>query len=208
MIPQHARLDLLMKLRIPLTCFSFLALCFAGCSGARLSHEEARRQIAAIGTSALVPGSIQVQRIVSQTDKDAIAETTVALAFQFKRDKPTDAWRVAAVRLGDRDWVGVDELIAAVNDNRRRATLKSLQLLAVGIAAFQQKNGSAPNAKDIVTLTDILHPGYMTDLVRTDAWGRPILFESSPAGYRLLSFGPDGMQGTPDDIQLPSSPTP
>src|SRR6185436_8756291 len=144
MIPQHARLDLLMKLRIPLTCVSFLALCFAGCSGARLSHEEARRQIAAIGTSALVPGSIQVQRIVSQTDKDAIAETTVALAFQFKPDKPTDAWRVAAVRLGDRDWVGVDELIAAVNDNRRRATLKSLQLLAVGIAAFRQKNGNVP----------------------------------------------------------------
>src|SRR6185295_2235921 len=135
MISQHARLDLLMKPRIPLTCFFFLALSLAGCSGARLSHEEARRQIAAIGTSALVPGSIQIQRIVSQTDKNAIAETTVALAFEFKRDKPTDAWRVASVRLGDRDWVGVDELLAATHDNRRRATLQSLQLLANGIAA-------------------------------------------------------------------------
>src|SRR5689334_20289303 len=117
MIPQRARLELLMKPLISLSCTALLAASLAACSGARLSHEEARRQIAAIGSSALVPGSIQVQRIVSQTDKDAIAETTVALAFEFKRDKPSDAWHVAAVRLGDRDWVGVDELITAINDN-------------------------------------------------------------------------------------------
>src|SRR5262249_10901949 len=158
---------------ISLTWAPLLAASLAGCSGARLSHEEARRQIAAIGSSALVPGSIQIQRIVSQTDKDAIAETTVALAFEFQRDKPTDAWRVAAVRLGDRDWVGLDELITAVNDNRRRATLQSLQALANGIATFRQRNGSLPNAKDISTLNDILHPNYMKDLVQTDAWGRP-----------------------------------
>jgi hypothetical protein len=197
-----------MKARIPLMCAPLLAACLAGCSGARLSHEEARRQIAAIGTSTLVPGSIQIQRIVSQTDKDAIAETTVALAFEFKRDKTSDPWRVAAVRLGDRDWVGVDELIAAINDNRRKVTLQSLQALAKGIAAFQQRNGSLPNAKDIETLTDILHPNYMSVLVRTDAWGHPFLFEITPPGNRLVSFGPDVIRGTADDIQLPASTAP
>jgi hypothetical protein len=197
-----------MKSLIPLTWAALFTSFLMGCSGARLSHEEARRQIAAIGTSTLVPGSIQIQRIVSQTDKDAIAETTVALAFEFKRDKPSDAWHVAAVRLGDRDWVGLDELVTAVNDNRRRATLQSLQLVANGIAAFRQRNGTLPNAKDIVSLSDILHPTYMTDLVRTDAWGHPILFETTPSGYFLLSFGPDGIRGTADDIQLPASSKP
>jgi len=196
-----------MKLLI-LSCTALLAASSAACSSARLSHEEARRQIAAIGSSALVPGSIQVQRIVSQTDKDAIAETTVALAFEFKRDKPSDAWHVAAVRLGDRDWVGLDELVTAINDNRRRSTLQSLQTLARGITAFQQRNGSLPSAKDIESLNDVLHPNYMTDLVQTDAWGRPILFEIAPPGYRLLSLGPDGIRGTADDIQLPTTTAP
>src|SRR5262245_41621714 len=130
MISQHARLESLMKALIPLTLAALVACFFTACSGARLSHEEARRQIAAIGSSALVPGSIQVQRIVSQTDKDAIAETTVALAFEFKRNSSSEPWRVAAVRLGDRDWVGLDELVAAINENRRRSTLQSLQSLA------------------------------------------------------------------------------
>jgi hypothetical protein len=110
--------------------------------------------------------------------------------------------------LGDRDWVGIDELVTAVNDNRRRSTLQSLQALTNGISAYQQKNGSLPGARDIVALTDILHPNYMPDLVRSDAWGRAILFEVTPNGFRLLSFGPDGVRGTPDDIQLPASTGP
>src|SRR5262249_51252216 len=118
MISQRARLKLPMKALISLTCAPLLTASLVDCSSAQLSHEEARRQLAAIGTSPLVPGSIQIQRIVSQTDKDAIAETRVALAFEFKRDRPSDPWHVAAVRLGDRDWVGLDELVTAVNDNR------------------------------------------------------------------------------------------
>jgi hypothetical protein len=172
----------------------------AGCTGARLSHDEVRRQIAAIGTSALLPDSIQVQRIVSQSDKDAIAETTVSLAFEFKREKPSDPWHIAAVRLGDRDWIGVDELLAAINDSRRRTTLDSMQKLSTGIAAFRQRTGAAPNATEISGLMDILHPSYMTELVRADAWGHPIHYEVSGASYRLVSFGADGIRGTADDI--------
>jgi hypothetical protein len=174
----------------------------AGCSGSRLSHDEARRKIAEVANSSLVPGSIQVQRIVSQSDKAAIAETSVALAFEFKRNKPTDPWHIAAVRLGDRDWLGVDEIIAAVNESRRRTTLESFQKLAAGIATFRQRNGTSPNATEIVGLTDILHPTYMTDLVRLDAWGRPIRYEVQGASFRLLSDGPDGVRGTPDDVLL------
>ena len=178
------------------------AIVIAGCSGARLSHDEARKKIAEIGTSSLVPGSIQIQRITSQTDKDAIAETTVSLAFEFKRDKTSDPWHVAAVRLGDRNWVGVDEIIASVNESRRRSTMESLQKLSTGIASFRQKNGTSPAASDIVDLTNILHPTYMTDLVRTDAWNRPIRYESSGNTFRLLSYGPDGIRGTADDVAL------
>ena len=189
-------------LRAALACTAILATTSAGCSSSRLSHDEARRQIAEIGNSSLVPGAIQVQRIVSQTDKDAIAEISVSLAFEFQRNKVSDPWHIAAVRMGDRDWVGVDEIVAAVNESRRRTTLESFQKLATGIATFRQRTGAAPDASEIVALTNILHPAYMADLVRLDAWGRPIRYEVVGAGFRLLSDGADGVRGTSDDVLL------
>jgi hypothetical protein len=187
---------------VTFACSLVVAGLSAGCSSARLSHDEARKQIAEIGNSSLVPDSIHIQRIVSQTDKDAIAETSVAMAFEFQRSKSSDPWHISAVRMGDRDWVGVAEIIAAVNESRKRTTMESFQKLVVGIEAYRQRNGASPNATDIVGLTNILHPTYMPDLIRLDAWGRPIHYEVVGASFRLLSDGPDGIRGTPDDLQL------
>lgn len=176
---------------------------FTGCASARLSHDDARRKIAEIGRSTLVPDAIEIRRIVSQTETQAIAETTVTLAFQFKKDTPDGDWKVEAVRLGDRDWIDLNELLAAVNEGRRRETVQSMEKLIAGINGYQQRNGSVPNVRNIVALTDLLHPGYMTELVRLDGWGNPIEFEPTPTGFRLTSRGPDTLRGSPDDIVLP-----
>jgi hypothetical protein len=124
------------------------------------------------------------------------------MAFEFKRDKTSDPWRIAAVRMGDRDWIGVDEIITAVNESRRRTTLESFQKLATGISVFEQQTGSAPKATDIVSLTNILHPTYMADLVRLDAWGHQIRYEVTGSRFRLISDGADGVRGTADDLLL------
>ena len=191
------------KMKRALHLLFLMAILSSACSGARLSRDEARKRIVEIGSSSLVPNAVEIRRIVSQDENQAIAETTVTLAFQFKRDKPGNQWRVAAVRLGDRDWISLDELLVAINDGRRRETLQSLQKLAAVIANFRQRNGSLPNATDIVTLTDILHPLYMTDLIREDAWGHPIVYEVTAPDFRLRSYGADGLRGTQDDIVLP-----
>src|SRR5438093_8201977 len=99
-----------------------LVLC--ACTSARLSHDEARKKIAEIGRSNLVPDAIEIRRIVSQTDTEAIAEASVTLAFQFKRTKPDSEWQIAAVRLGDRDWISLDELLSAINEGRRKVTIE------------------------------------------------------------------------------------
>jgi hypothetical protein len=176
--------------------------CFAlcSCTSARLSHDEARKAIAEIGRSKLVPDAIEIRRIVSQSENEAIAEATITLAFQFKRDNPSAPWRIEAVRLGDRDWISLDELLAAIKDGRRRATAGAMQNLANAVEKYRTMNGSLPNAKDIVALTDILHPNYMAQLVREDGWGNPIAYEVTGTKFRLISMGPDGRQGTPDDI--------
>jgi len=176
----------------------------SSCGGARLSHDEIRKQIADIGTSTLVPNSVSVRRVVSQSGNRAIAETSVDLSFQFERDSEASPWHIASVRLGDQNWVSVPELIMALNEAHRKETTASLQKLATGVAAYRERNGSMPNARDIKALTDILHPQYMRDLVLDDAWGRPIEVEpSGGANFRFRSLGPDAQRGTSDDVVSP-----
>jgi hypothetical protein len=180
-----------------------LIACFAltACTGARLSHDEARKKIAEIGQSSLIPDAIEIRRIVSQTETSAIAEATVTLAFQFKRASPNAEWRIEAVRLGDRDWISLDELLAAVNEGRRRTTAQAMQQLADGIEKYRSTHGSLPAARDIVALTDVLYPGYIPTLVREDGWGDSIIYEvTGLTTFRLVSRGADRRLGTPDDI--------
>jgi Type II secretion system (T2SS), protein G len=190
-----------MKRALHLVLLSCVAL--SACTSARLSHDEARRKILEIGRSNLVPDAIEIRRIVSQTDTQAVAEASVTLAFQFRRDKPDSEWRIEAVRLGDRDWISLDELLAALNEGRRRETTEALGKIATAIAKYRDTNGSIPSARDIISLTDVLHPLYMSELIRQDAWGNPIDYElTGGSGFRLLSRGPDGRRGTGDDIVL------
>jgi hypothetical protein len=175
----------------------------SGCGGTRVSHNEIRKQIAELGTSTLIPQAIDVRRIVSQSNNRLIAETTVELAFQFERDTPGSPWYVSSVRLGDQNWVSVPELIAAINETRRKETADALRKLDAGIAAFRQRNGNAPSASTVAALGDVLHPQYMTDLVLADSWGHPIEIASPGPNFRFRSVGADGRRDTADDVLFP-----
>jgi len=184
-------------------------LALSACGSARLAHDEARKKIAEIGQSNLIPDAIEVRRIVSQSETSAIAEASVTLAFQFKRATQDGEWRIEAVRLGDRDWISLDELLSAMNEGRRRETTKVMQSLGEGIEKYRSANGSLPVAKDIVALTDLLYPRYMTLLVREDGWGQSIIYETTGnAAFKLISHGPDGRRGTPDDVVVDNNRPP
>ena len=107
------------------------------------------------------------------------------------------------MRLGDRDWMDMNEILAAIDQARQRETTGALGKVVTGITEYRRTNNALPNASDIVGLTNILHPTYMNELVRTDAWGHPIDYEVTGSAYRLVSRGPDGIRGTTDDIVLP-----
>ena len=179
------------------------AFAASGCSGARLSHNEIRKQIAELGTSTLVPDAVDVRRVSSQGTNSLIAETTVELAVQFKRDTETSPWHISSVRLGDQNWISVPELVAAVNEARRKETAAALRKLDAGVVAFRQRNGSAPSGTTVATLSDVLHPQYMADLVLADAWGHPIELASPGPNFRFRSLGADGQRGTDDDLLFP-----
>jgi hypothetical protein len=175
----------------------------SGCGGARLSHEEIRKQIAELGHSSLIPEAVSVRRVVSQSGNRAIAETSVELTFQMERDSENSPWHIASVRLGDQNWVSVPELIAALDESKRKVTTASLEKLTAGVATYRQSKGSAPEGSDIKALADVLHPLYMKDLVLDDAWGRQILVETTTPNIRFRSVGADGLRGTADDLLSP-----
>jgi hypothetical protein len=174
----------------------------SGCGGGRLSSDQARKQIIDISSSGVVPDAIQIRRVVTQGDREAIAEATATLAFQFKRENRNAPWKIGAVRLGDNDWLDMNELLAAINDARRRSTLESIGRLNAAVEAYRQANGNLPSAPDIVKLTDQLFPGYLDKLVRDDAWKRPFRYEASGATFRIISNGPNGIAGDSDDLSL------
>jgi hypothetical protein len=197
----RVRLEFLMKTSLRLVVITALTL--FSCAGPRLAHDEARRKIAELGRSELVPDAIEIRRLVLQGENEVIAESSVTLAFQFKRDPAGGEWRVAAVRMGDRDWIDVNELMAAIEQARQRETTAALGKVVTGISEYRRTNNVLPSATDIVALTNVLHPQYMTDLIRNDAWGNAIEYEVAGSTFRLVSKGADGVRGTADDIVLP-----
>jgi hypothetical protein len=183
--------------------FALFFLAASGCGGARLSHEEIRKQVAELGNSSLIPEAVSVRRIVSQSGNRAIAETSVELTFQVERDSESSPWHITSVRLGDQNWVSIPELIAALNESRRKVTAASLEKLTAGVETYRQRNGSAPAGSDIKALMDVLHPLYIKDLVLNDAWGHQILVETTSPSIRFRSVGADGLRGTADDLVSP-----
>ena len=198
-ISQRDRLLLLMK-RTSLAVLGFILLISSGCSG-RLSTRTVRQQIAALGESNLVPSDVAVERIVTELGGRLVAETTVKMAFQFERDADGE-WRIVAARLGDRQWVDIDLLFEALETLRAEESTVAMQKLATGLGQYRTQNGRFPEIEGNGYLSDLLHPGFMSELIREDAWGVEIRYELRDSSYRLRSSGPDRIVGNGDDVLL------
>jgi hypothetical protein len=185
-------------LRIIALALSLLAL--AACTG-NLSSRTARQQIAELGDASLLTDDIQVQRIVTELGGRSIVEANVQMAFQFERNAD-GAWTIVSARLGDREWIEIEDLLDAIEAQNTDQTTASLEKLALGVGAYRSRNGALPEVPREGTLSDVLHPVFMTDLVRDDAWGYRIRYAADRDGYELRAPGPDGAAGTGDDIVL------
>src|SRR5262249_28329463 len=78
----------------------------------KLSRDVARKRISELSSSQLVPDAIEIREISQDSAGRAIVETTITLAFLFK--KTSEGWAIDAIRLGDADWMDMSELLAAI----------------------------------------------------------------------------------------------
>jgi hypothetical protein len=180
-----------------LSCVLWHAACSAS---QQLSRNKAREKIQELGLVQFADKEIQVKQIVQSGDNQAVAEADLSMAFRLSKAKGGD-WQVNAFRLGDRNWLDIKTFASALNEVRVRETRESLTELLNGMKLFKQKNAKFPQASNIVELTDILVPNFMTQVIRYDGWNRELIFNfTSPDSFQLISLGADGIRGTADDI--------
>ena len=188
--------SLAVRVRIALLLCLFLLM---GCGGRTLTKKMARNQIAGFeGT--LDQKDIDIDS-VNQSGASAIAEARVRAAF--KLEKVNDAWVVREIRVGNRPWEKVEDILRALDQIKTQRTRELLGQVMAAVERYRVKVGHLPSFTDYISLSDLLSPNFLSPLIREDSWQRPLAaYKSGPDGIRLVSPGADGLPGTADDIEL------
>jgi len=132
--------------------------------------------------------------------QSALVEALIEMDFRFTRDR--GSWRVSGVRTGTRAWADPEAVVGLVNKGKSAQALSELQLIAKALEEFRARRGFYVESNVEATLIDSLSPVYLLRVIRIDPWRRPYHYEGTRDRFRLSSNGPDGKDGTPDDIVI------
>ncbi len=172
-----------------------------GNNSTSLNVKEARELLQHLGGANWSREQIELKSLSNGVGSDnAVVEARLETAFRFA--KKDGDWRVAEIRLGDRQWESLELIEIAVRKEKERRTAGLLQRLADGVAAYQREQGAYPTTDEIAALLDFIAPRYLGDPVRFDWWGTQFSYRGTATGYRLSSAGADRKNGTNDDIEL------
>lgn len=163
-----------------------------------LSVRQARELLQRLGGGNLSKDQVQIRKIESGVSGNAIIEAQIETAFRVKKEK--DGWRIAEVRLGDRQWESFELIEEALTREKARRTTALLKQLTDGLDAYQRERGQYVKSDQIAELLDYLSPRYLSAPPRFDLWGKEFDYRGSASAYRLVSAGPDGKTGTKDDL--------
>jgi hypothetical protein len=113
-------------------------------------------------------------------------------------------WRVTELRTGNRDWVKLLPLVAALNEEKQRKARTELESIAKALELFRGERGFYVVSEKHSVVIDQLNPRYLSQIIRVDPWHRPYKYDGQRDHYTLRSSGPDGKDNTADDIKLAS----
>jgi len=172
----------------------------SACGGRKMNDTLARNLIVGMNSDAIHKSDVEIVNVRQISANQAVAETRTLVAFRF--ENTGNVWRVREVRIGRGQWESLENIERALNLVKTEETKELLARISEAIQKYRTTNQRFPVFKDFVDLSDQLAPGFLTPLIRLDAWQRP--FEASMAGADILlrSAGPDGIIGNQDDIQL------
>ena len=179
-------------------CASVLCLALSACAG-RGPSRETRLAIDLLKGSALEALSRTIEfTSFSPVGSSATAEGRVTSAFRFAKE--SGRWALKEVRVGDQQWVNIQDLKEALDQVRTRRTREDIREVETALEKYRAENGGYPAAQDYVELIDKLAPRYLSRVIRLDRWGRDLRIAIRQGRPAVLSDGPDGKAGTVDDV--------
>ena len=172
-------------------------------SGSELTNKRARCLVANLFGVQLPSDDVRIKDISPfglsiGSESSALVTALVRADFRFARE--ASGWRLAQFKSGNRDWVNVTDVPAAMDQIKRSTASEELSTIAKALSDFRRDRGSFVVSDKESVLIDHLSPRYLTRVIRVDPWHRPYHYEGQQNTYSLRSLGPDGKPNTPDDI--------
>ena len=147
--------------------------------------------------------AIRIQEIALSPVPLASKESATVVAWiAVEARAVTDAkgWRISELRTGNRDWVNLDQLVVAVNQQKQNRARTDMQQIAEALERYRADKGAYLVSDSHAVLSDHLSPAYIRDVIRLDPWRQPYKYVGQRDTFTLASPGPDGKDGTADDI--------
>ncbi|MET0622574.1 MAG: type II secretion system protein GspG [Pyrinomonadaceae bacterium] len=148
----------------------------------------------------LTRGALTIKQLTPM-GSTLVAEVVVAATFTLSRGE-RGRWRAAEASAGGESTGDLAALWLSADARKAERARADLTTLSEALEAFRRERGFYVVARDSVVLVDHLSPRYAKRVVRLDPWRNPYRYEGTERSYTLASDGPDGKQGTPDDVTL------
>jgi hypothetical protein len=129
--------------------------------------------------------------------------TVVAwLRVEARLTSDKGGWQVTELRTGNRDWVKLEPIVAALNEQKQKQARAELDLIARALEKFRKDRGFYVVSDKQSVAIDFLSPRYLARVIRVDPWNQPYKYLGERDHFTLRSTGPDRKADTPDDISV------
>jgi len=98
--------------------------------------------------------------------------------------------------------IAIPNFVKAKNNAQRAASLSNMNAVRVAIQIYNLDNAKYPENLSVLLLDTADQGAYLTQIPK-DAWGRDYIYRvDSQGNFELFSLGPDGIEGSNDDVRL------
>jgi hypothetical protein len=147
--------------------------------------------------------AIRVQEIAPSPVPLASQESATVVAWigvEARALSDGKGWRITDIRTGDREWINLEQLVAALNQQKQNRARAEMQRIAEALERYRVDKGAYLVSDSHAVLIDHLSPAYIREVIRLDPWHQPYKYVGQRDSFTLVSPGPDGKDGTADDI--------